>query len=106
MGPVTLILDREGIIYCPVEGSPTPRITWRKDGAVIYKVGQNNAKKYKLRDEKHLIITNVTLDDKGTYTCDAENRNGNDKDTSVVTVGSKYIVVVVVVFVALVSAAC
>lgn len=93
MGPVILILNRTGIIVCPVFASPSPRITWRKNGVVILKVGIkdiDNDKRLSVGENKRdLLIPNVQETDAGKYTCYAENRKGFAEGDSVATVGSK-----------------
>lgn len=52
----------EGIrIKCPVEGNPTPNITWMKDGETMQRPVES----------KHwtLIVQDLTLKDTGNYTC-------------------------------------
>ena len=91
MGPVTLIENTRGIVVCPVLASPAPRITWRKDDVNILRTGEANERLKFDKNGLDLVFPNVTLDDAGTYTCEAENSRGLVKQSSVVTVGSKYI---------------
>ncbi|XP_033097920.1 basement membrane-specific heparan sulfate proteoglycan core protein-like [Anneissia japonica] len=58
-------------------GSPPPRITWRKDNGILpdtASVVNNN-----------LILSNLALEDQGTYTCTAENSAGRAEATGYLT---------------------
>ena len=43
-------------------------------------------------------ISNVSLIDAGTYACHAENKKGDKEEKSVVTIGSKYMTYVLLLF--------
>ena len=91
MGPVTLIENTKGVVVCPVLASPAPRITWRKDDVNILRTGEASKRLKFHENGRDLVFPNVTFEDAGTYTCEAENSRGSVKQSSVVTVGSKYI---------------
>uniref|UniRef100_A0A0N4ZRH8 protein-tyrosine-phosphatase n=1 Tax=Parastrongyloides trichosuri TaxID=131310 RepID=A0A0N4ZRH8_PARTI len=68
------------VISCPVVGNPRPLITWLKDGDEIS--FDNN--KYTLINETSLQIFNVDNDDRGQFTCRADNEVASiDTDYSV-----------------------
>uniref|UniRef100_A0A1I7TZZ9 Hemicentin-1 n=1 Tax=Caenorhabditis tropicalis TaxID=1561998 RepID=A0A1I7TZZ9_9PELO len=71
---ITVNAGRHTTLYCPAKGSPTPIITWLKDGNPI---GQSN--RYSMLDGgKQLQISNTEGNDQGRYTCIATNSVGSD----------------------------
>nr|XP_018668551.1 neuronal cell adhesion molecule isoform X2 [Ciona intestinalis] len=59
-------------LKCPVFGSPSPDIKWKKDGADI---AMND--RISLRKNKYLRIHEATFDDAGPYSCLAWNEYGS-----------------------------
>lgn len=53
---------------CVVKGFPKPVLIWTKDG-----------RRYPVSPDGSLALTNVGLDDEGTYTCTATNTAGRDE---------------------------
>uniref|UniRef100_A0A3Q4HTJ7 Hemicentin 1 n=1 Tax=Neolamprologus brichardi TaxID=32507 RepID=A0A3Q4HTJ7_NEOBR len=53
---------------CVVKGFPKPELIWTKDG-----------RRYPVSPDGSLALTNVGLDDEGTYTCTATNTAGRDE---------------------------
>ena len=61
-----------------VRGLPEPRVTWSKSGKPLPKEKNTT-----------LLLTNVTGENEGSYTCRAENAAGFFTDSKYVTVESK-----------------
>ena len=68
---------------CKATGFPPPVITWNKDGHVI----EEERKDFKKR---HLEIMNILYEDRGIYTCTAENLLGRVQLSVNVTVKGKF----------------
>lgn len=65
---------------CMAEGVPTPRFTWSFAGQSLEASGRVSP------NGGQLIITGVTEDDDGTYTCIASNEAGTDSRSGTLTV--------------------
>ncbi|KAG4069728.1 hypothetical protein HA402_008566 [Bradysia odoriphaga] len=67
-----------GKVHCKVQGTPTPQVKWTKDNS--------ESLPSNLADVNGtLIFKNVTIDDKGNYTCVASNTQGIIKATVSIT---------------------
>uniref|UniRef100_H2YDY2 Uncharacterized protein n=1 Tax=Ciona savignyi TaxID=51511 RepID=H2YDY2_CIOSA len=66
------VLGKTVEMKCNVFGSPSPAISWQKDGN---KITENE--RFLIRKSKYLRISEVTFDDAGAYTCVATNEYGN-----------------------------
>ncbi|KAG8436526.1 hypothetical protein GDO86_007581 [Hymenochirus boettgeri] len=66
-----VILQNPIILPCKASGTPSPTITWQKEGA-----GIKSGSSYVLLPSGDLKITNATHEDAGTYTCIAQNPAG------------------------------
>ena len=79
--PVGQVVDlfAEVTLHCTAEGEPEPLISWFKDKVIL--------------NEKHdntLVIEEVQLNDRGNYTCVAENTEGRiESPPALVNVKSK-----------------
>ncbi|XP_043941249.1 hemicentin-1 [Protopterus annectens] len=62
-------------LACIAKGQPTPRITWRKDGAIL--VG--NSKRYTITEDGFLHIHSAQVTDTGRYLCMATSPAGSDR---------------------------
>ncbi|TKR69840.1 hypothetical protein L596_021941 [Steinernema carpocapsae] len=74
---VSAIENTEVVFECCVVGKPIPQITWYKDGLKMLM----NSRMLQYVDRKGVVrlnIMNVTPDDAGEYTCEAENTEGKD----------------------------
>ncbi|XP_067585037.1 hemicentin-1 isoform X1 [Pseudorca crassidens] len=76
-GPQSLVihLNKSTVLECFAEGVPTPRITWRKDGAVL---SENHAR-YSVLENGFLHIQSAHVTDSGRYLCMATNAAGTDR---------------------------
>lgn len=63
------------ILPCPAVGTPTPEITWYKDGQVI----TENQVGVTFLDDGSLELDSVKAEDSGTYICKAVNEAGEIK---------------------------
>ena len=72
------------ILDCAVFGSPPPLVVWKKGSE------QLTGGRFKVLDEGHLQIDDVSLVDAGTYTCTASNEHGSDTATGVLVVRREY----------------
>ncbi|XP_078533874.1 netrin receptor DCC [Lissotriton helveticus] len=70
---VLAIEGQDAVMECSVSGFPTPSIMWMFGDEVI----PTRSKKYSLIGSSNLLISNVTNDDAGTYTCVVTYRNEN-----------------------------
>lgn len=61
-------------IYCNPEAAPRPKFVWKKDGNILGSGGRR-----KILDNGNLIISPVSRDDSGTYSCSAFNAHGSDE---------------------------
>lgn len=61
-------------IVCNPEAAPRPSFVWKKDGNVI---GSGGRRRILLTG--NLIISPVSRDDEGMYTCIASNQYGSDE---------------------------
>ncbi|XP_058880325.1 netrin receptor DCC-like isoform X2 [Acipenser ruthenus] len=61
------------ILECSASGFPIPSFLWMRGNELI----QTRSKKYSLLGGSNLLISSVTDDDSGTYTCIASNKNEN-----------------------------
>uniref|UniRef100_A0A8C2VRJ2 Hemicentin-1 n=1 Tax=Chinchilla lanigera TaxID=34839 RepID=A0A8C2VRJ2_CHILA len=76
-GPQSLVilLNKSVVLECLAEGVPTPRITWRKDGAVL----AGNHARHSILENGFLHIQSVHVPDTGRYLCMATNAAGTDR---------------------------
>ncbi|KAF7646631.1 hypothetical protein LDENG_00184480 [Lucifuga dentata] len=70
---VTALLGTDAVLECSASGYPTPSIQWRRGDELI----QSWNRKYSLLAGSNLLISSVTDDDSGSYSCSAANRNQN-----------------------------
>ena len=74
----------EVILHCEAEGEPEPVISWFKDKIILDKEHENT-----------LTIQEVQLNDRGNYTCAAENSEGRiESPPALVNVRGKWMDVV------------
>uniref|UniRef100_H0WC62 Hemicentin-1 n=1 Tax=Cavia porcellus TaxID=10141 RepID=H0WC62_CAVPO len=76
-GPQSLVilLNKSIILECLAEGVPTPKITWRKDGAIL----TGNHARHSILENGFLHIQSVHVTDTGRYLCMAANVAGTDR---------------------------
>ncbi|MEJ1270154.1 hypothetical protein NN561_000975 [Cricetulus griseus] len=81
-GPQSLVtlLNKSIVLECSAEGVPTPRMTWRKDGAVL--AGSHT----RLLSSGSLVIISPSVDDTASYECTVTSDAGEDKRTVHLTV--------------------
>ena len=70
---VSVVENNRLTLPCPAEGTPTPRISWLKDGYPLsgHEVG------VRVLPDGSLQLDHVQAGDAGQYTCVAENVAGN-----------------------------
>ncbi|XP_009071332.1 PREDICTED: hemicentin-1-like, partial [Acanthisitta chloris] len=68
-------INASALLECAAGGVPTPRITWRKDGAVL--TGNNS--RYSLLEDGSLHIPSAHVTDTGRYMCMATNTAGTER---------------------------
>ncbi|XP_072199268.1 hemicentin-1 isoform X3 [Excalfactoria chinensis] len=75
-GPQTtvVLLNTSAVLECTAKGVPTPRIAWRKDGAVF----NGNNTRYSILEDGSLQIHSVHVTDTGRYMCMATNAAGTE----------------------------
>ncbi|XP_034265503.1 hemicentin-1 isoform X1 [Pantherophis guttatus] len=76
-GSQTMIvnINMSAVLECAVEGVPAPRVSWRKDGALL---GGNNVR-YSLLESGSLHIHSAHVTDTGRYLCMATNVAGTER---------------------------
>nr|XP_023422563.1 netrin receptor DCC-like [Cavia porcellus] len=79
---VVAIEGRDAVLECCVSGYPPPSFTWLRGEEVI----QLRSRKYSLLGGSNLLISNVTDDDSGTYTCVVTYKNENISASAELTV--------------------
>ncbi|KAM4896067.1 hemicentin-1 [Sylvia borin] len=72
---VTVLVSEEAAMDCIPSGSPSPRITWQKDGQLL----PEDEKHTFLSNGRRLQILNSQITDTGRYVCIAENTAGSAK---------------------------
>uniref|UniRef100_A0A8C1PG13 DCC netrin 1 receptor n=1 Tax=Cyprinus carpio TaxID=7962 RepID=A0A8C1PG13_CYPCA len=70
---VTALQGRDAVLECSASGFPNPSFYWMRGDELI----QSRSKKYSLLSASNLLISSVTDDDSGTYTCVAQNKQQN-----------------------------
>ncbi|XP_047561044.1 hemicentin-1 isoform X2 [Lutra lutra] len=68
-------LNTSTVLECLAEGVPAPRITWRKDGAVL----SASHARYSILENGFLHIQSAHVADTGRYLCMATNAAGTDR---------------------------
>ncbi|KAJ1074876.1 hypothetical protein K5549_020565, partial [Capra hircus] len=76
-GPQSLVihLNKSTLLECFAEGVPAPKITWRKDGAVL----SGSHARYSILENGFLHIQSAQVTDSGRYLCMATNAAGTDR---------------------------
>ena len=80
--PMSIVVNETGIasFQCSVKGNPKPEITWLKDNSSLL------ADKRVVPSHGGLMITDVTSQDSGIYTCEAKNILGAASASATLTV--------------------
>ncbi|MGH0125472.1 UNVERIFIED_CONTAM: hypothetical protein FKN15_054569 [Acipenser sinensis] len=87
-GPQTVAahIDKPAVLECIVSGFPKPRITWRKDGAIL----AGNNPRYSFSEDGSLHIHSAQVTDTGRYLCMATNPAGTQRKRVDLQVFGKY----------------
>ncbi|KFP01647.1 Hemicentin-1, partial [Calypte anna] len=72
---VAVHVNASVVLECVAEGVPTPRVTWRKDGAVL--TGNNT--RYSMLEDGSLHIHSAHVTDTGRFVCMATNAAGTER---------------------------
>lgn len=80
----TIVQGQTGEIRCITTGFPKPRISWQKIGDQI------DPMRHKMMDDK-LIIERMNVNDRGVYSCRAENSEGVSQASAVVEIEQREI---------------
>ncbi|KAL6464015.1 hypothetical protein MHYP_G00284060 [Metynnis hypsauchen] len=70
---ITALQGKDAVLECSASGYPTPSFYWMRGNEMI----QSRSRKYSLLGGSNLLISSVTDDDSGTYSCVAYNKNEN-----------------------------
>ena len=83
--PVSIAVNQTGIasLQCEVKGNPKPQVTWLKQNSTL------RADKRIVQSRGGLMITDVTSQDGGMYTCEAKNILGVMTSSATLTVQGK-----------------
>ncbi|XP_075788767.1 netrin receptor DCC isoform X2 [Pelodiscus sinensis] len=79
---VVAVEGKDAVLECCVSGYPMPTFIWMRGDEVI----PVRSKKYSLLAGSNLLISNVTDDDSGTYTCIVTYKNENSSASAELTV--------------------
>ncbi|KQK77647.1 hypothetical protein AAES_123376 [Amazona aestiva] len=79
---VVAMEGKDAILECCVSGYPPPTFTWLRGDEVL----PIRSKKYSLLAGSNLLISNVTDDDSGTYTCVVTYKNENSSGSAELSV--------------------
>lgn len=69
---------------CKVLGAPKPNIKWIHNGKEL------TGGRYEIKANGDLVINQVQFDDRGDYTCYAENKLGNTSASATLNVKCKF----------------
>ncbi|XP_051232997.1 hemicentin-1 isoform X2 [Dicentrarchus labrax] len=72
---VSVHINKPAVLECIVSGVPSPRVTWRKHGAVL--AGNNH--RYTFAEDGSLHIHSAQVTDTGRYLCMATNQAGTQR---------------------------
>ena len=78
---VSTIVGEKLKLICTAKGDPTPKVIWKKDGAIQIPRAKLNSP-----DNRTLVIDSVILEDSGKYDCEVRNRVGEASSRSWVTI--------------------
>ncbi|KAA8592798.1 hypothetical protein FQN60_018253 [Etheostoma spectabile] len=70
---LSVIQGFQALLPCAAQGSPEPRVTWEKDGAIV----PNHPSKFTVLRSGELIIERAEPGDAGVFTCIATNTAGS-----------------------------
>lgn len=87
--PLKCEVVKEGepaVLTCQITGTPTPKITWMKDGKPV---GKNVSTKT-IGDTHSIILVKTTSNDTGDYTVAAKNDHGSAETTATVVVEGEH----------------
>ncbi|XP_040434382.1 netrin receptor DCC-like [Falco naumanni] len=79
---VVAMEGKDAVLECCVSGYPPPTFTWLRGDEVL----PIRSKKYSLLAGSNLLISNVTDDDSGTYTCIVTYKNMNSSGSAELSV--------------------
>ncbi|XP_009584660.1 PREDICTED: netrin receptor DCC-like, partial [Fulmarus glacialis] len=79
---VVAMEGKDAVLECCVSGYPSPTFTWLRGDEVL----SVRSKKYSLLAGSNLLISNVTDDDSGTYTCVVTYKNENSSGSAELSV--------------------
>ena len=84
--PMSMVVNETGIasFQCQVEGNPQPKVNWLKDSSSLL------ASKRVVSSHGGLMISDVTSQDGGVYTCEAKNILGAASASATLTVQGWY----------------
>ncbi|XP_061594740.1 hemicentin-1 [Cololabis saira] len=72
---VSVVINQPAVLECVVDGVPTPRITWRKNGVML----AGNSPRYAFAEDGSLLIHTAQVTDTGRYLCMATNPAGTQR---------------------------
>jgi len=72
---VSVVKNKVVVLRCPVQGIPSPNVTWFKDGRAI----EPNERIRLLMSGRHLELSMAQETDTAWYTCAADNVAGSAK---------------------------
>ncbi|KFW66414.1 Netrin receptor DCC, partial [Pygoscelis adeliae] len=79
---VVAMEGKDAVLECCVSGYPPPTFTWLRGDEVL----PVRSKKYSLLAGSNLLVSNVTDDDSGTYTCVVTYKNENSSGSAELSV--------------------
>lgn len=82
---LTMLAGQTATFHCSVGGDPPPKILWKKEEGNI-PVSRARIQ----HDDKSLEISNIVVEDEGTYVCEAHNNVGQISARASLTVHGEY----------------
>ncbi|XP_074600204.1 protein sax-3-like [Brevipalpus obovatus] len=82
----TALLSSTVELQCKVDGDPVPTVSWIKLNDTLPSAVFTGSQRHQITSDNSLRIRNVTMEDAGSYVCEAENSGGRSLATALLMV--------------------